>query len=964
LNSIKPEIIFGMKSKILLRVVAVCSLLLFSLSAFAQREEPKFDFYTRAPYRENVPRPQKSLRYDVGEHHTTYAQMEKVIEEIAKAAPDRVRIYDIGETNEHRMMHVVAISAPENIQRLDEIKGNLARLSDPRATNQNAANQIIQNTPVAVWLAYTIHGNESSSFETMMQVVYQLAASEEPATLDILKNTVALIVTGENPDGHERFATWYNSVAIGDANRAAFEHREPWSVYGRLSHFRFDLNRDNIASTQKETQNLQKAFLEWNPQFSADHHGQPSQYFFPPDALPINPNLPQPVTNKWLETVGRANAAQFDQRLWDYYVRDVFDLFYPGYWDSFPALLGATAMTYETDGGGFKGLRWTRDDGTIITFRSSIAKHFVTSMTTLETAARHREARLRDFYDFKRSAIEEARADRMKRIVIVPDKDPVKAAELVEILRRAKVEVKVSGGNFRSTTAHSYESKNAPATTRDFGSNVYIVDLNQPNKRWAKAILEQDTPQDKAFVEEEIAKFRRNEMRGKSSQREEYRFYDITAWSLPLAFGIDAFWTEDAAPVSGANLVTDEYLNNIKTGRINGGRAAYAYIFPYETDTAPILAYRLQKEGFRVYVSTKQLNAAGRNWRAGTFVVRLSRNNETVHDAIARLARELGVAVTPVNTGFQEEGDTGIGGENVVPLKLPRIAIAADEGVDNTSYGSIWWTLNRYGVEFTPMNFNNLRAGNLKDYNVVIVPDGASGRYTNVLKGLKDWINGGGTVICVKGAAVAAAVKDVGLTSSKLVGSDDDEQKSPPAEESKRAEAEQPAPSPSPKTGNNKSNQPEASPNAVPQQLERDKADYSAPILPPIASPSANAGKTPEGVPGAIMRATIDRTTYLTYGLQNQETLPVLLSSGYFFRLSKEGTNAVVFDQNPKQPLTISGFVWEGNTERLLKGTAYVIDEPTGSGHVILFAEEPFFRGIFRSASRLFFNSMILAPSN
>ena len=263
------------------------------------------------------------------------------------------------------------------------------------------------------------------------------------------------------------------------------------------------------------------------------------------------------------------------------------------------------------------------------------------------------------------------------------------------------------------------------------------------------------------------------------------------------------------------------------------------------------------------------------------------------------------------------------------------------------------------------MNFNNLRPANLKDYSVVIIPDGSSSRYTAVLNGLKDWINGGGTVVAVKGAAVAAAVKDVGLTSAKLVGSDEDDQKAaPPVEESKRAEAETaPSPSPTPKTGNKRTNDADASPNAVPQPLERDKMDYAAPVLPPVASPSANAGKVPEGVPGAIMRATIDRTTYLTYGLQNQETLPVLLSSGYFFRLSKEGTNAVVFDPNPKSPLTVSGFVWEGNTEKLLKGTAYVIDEPTGRGHVILFAEEPFFRGIFRSSTRLFFNSMFIAPS-
>jgi hypothetical protein len=106
------------------------------------------------------------------------------------------------------------------------------------------------------------------------------------------------------------------------------------------------------------------------------------------------------------------------------------------------------------------------------------------------------------------------------------------------------------------------------------------------------------------------------------------------------------------------------------------------------------------------------------------------------------------------------------------------------------------------------------------------------------------------------------------------------------------------------------------------------------------------------------MRATVDRTTYLTYGV-NADELPVILASGYFFRYSKEGANALVFDANPKRPLTVSGFVWEGNTEKLLKGTAYVIDEPRGSGHVILFAEEPFYRGLFRATTRPFFNSIL-----
>ncbi|MCD9187881.1 MAG: hypothetical protein LUM44_15780 [Pyrinomonadaceae bacterium] len=948
-----------MKIKSLLLAVILCAF--SALSLFAQNE-PKFDFYARGAYRAEVPRPQSVLRYDVGDHHTTYAQMEKVIEEIAKAAPDRVKIFDIGLTNEHRMQHLVAISSPNNIAKLDQIKAANARLTDSRTTSPSDANLIVQSNPTIAWMAYTIHGNESASFETMMQVIYQLAASNEPATLDILNNTVVLILTGENPDGHERFATWYNSVGTGNADRAALEHREPWSIYGRLNHFRFDLNRDNIATTQKETQNMQTAFFEWNPQVVVDHHGQPSQFFFPPVALPINPNLPQPVTNKWMDIFGRANANAFDQKNWDYYNRDIFDLFYPGYWDSMPSLNGAIGMTYETDGGGFKGLKWTRDDGTTVTFRSAIAKHFVASMTTLETLSKNKAQRLQDFYDFRRNALEAVSREPLKRIVIVPDKDPVKTAEMIEIVKRANVEVKVAGSSFSSTSAHSYMQKDAPKTNKIFPAGSYVIDLNQPQKTWIKALLEQDTPQDKAFVDDNNARFRRNERRGKSAIREEYGFYDITAWSLPLAFGVDAFWTEDASNVS-ATTVSQEYLDNARRGSVSG-RAQVAYLIPYDTDSAGAMAIRLLKEGFRVAVASRQLSAGNKSYRRGTFVIRISRNNENIHEAVSRLARELGVNVVSVNSGYIEEGDTPVGGENVYSLAQPKIAIVADEGVDQTSYGSIWWTLDRYGIEFTPMTIANVRGGALKNYNILIMPDGSASRYYSALgsggvSALKTWISNGGTLVTVRGASVFAALKDVGLTTAKLVGSDEDDQPTPREDEEvdKRKEAESlPSPSPTPKKN--------ATPSETPKPIDTktDKQDWQPAALPPIASPSSNAGKVPEAIPGAIMRATVDRTTYLTFGMETDE-IPVLLSSGYFFRYSKEGTNALIFEQKPKNPLTISGFVWEGNTERLLKGTAYIIDEPTGNGHVILFADEPFFRGIFRSTTRPFFNALLFNGS-
>lgn len=966
--------------------------IVFTNQIHAQTDDARFDFYARGTYRENVPRPQITTHFDVGEFHTNYATMERVIEKIAQAAPDRIRLTDIGETNEHRTMHLVVASAPENMNRLDAIKADISRLSDPRSLAPDEARRITANLPVIVWLNYTIHGNESASFETMMQVVYQLAASNEPATLDILKNCVVLINVCANPDGHERFVTWYNSVGTGNPEPTAAEHREPWSIYGRVNHYRFDLNRDNIASTQIETRNVQRAYLEWHPQVFVDHHGQPAQFFFPPAALPINPNLPQESTAKWLATFGRANAAQFDARNWDFFVRDVFDLFYPGYWDSWPSLNGATGMTYETDSGGFKGINWKRDDDTIVTLRSGIAKHFVASMTTLETAARNRQARLDDYYDFKRTGVEEGRSQRLRRFVILPGSDPARAADLIDVLLRAGIEVSVAQNGFREALAHDYMNPNSSASPRDFPAGTYIIDLAQPQKRLARALLEPNTAQDTAFVREQLARFERNERRGKSASKEDYGFYDVTAWSLPLAFGVDAYWIEERGNGRRITNVTAlrEGAGVNATGGVSGGRASIAYIIPYERNNAAALAYRLEREGYKLAVATRTLSAGGRDWPRGTIVVRVSRNPSTIHDAMARLAKQTSVDVIAVNSGFSETGETGIGSENVVSLKRPRIILVADDPVEQTSYGATWNLFDKSGVDFTSMTIATLKSAELDRYNVIIIPDGSPGRFFSAfgksgVEALRGWCERGGTLVLIKGAAVFGALKDVNLTSARLVGSDDDESKDKkPANDNAATlqgtlQSTAPAPTPAPlepvsaaanlndkKRNARGSRQAAGTQTATEQRREEsdqtEKLEGAPPQLPPIASPSARPGQVPEAVPGAIMRAIVDRTTYLTYGYENRE-LPVLVSSAYFFRPSKEGTNAVVFSPDANEPSRISGFVWPDNTERLLRGTSYVIDEPTGRGHVVLFAEDPNFRGIWRTATKLFFNAFLFAPS-
>nr|MDQ6925043.1 hypothetical protein [Candidatus Eremiobacteraeota bacterium] len=372
----------------------------------AARDDRRFDFTARGPYRPEIPRPDTLLGYALGARNTQYGEQERVLLAIAAAARDRVRVEEIGASHEGRRMRIFIVSAPENIARLDAIRADLARIADPRTTAAGEVPTIAARTPAVVWISESVHGNESPGFESGMQLLYQLAASNEPATLDALRHTIVVLNPSANPDGHERFAVWYNSVARSDPTNDAFEHREPWSIQGRFNHYRFDMNRDVIASTQPEVQAIMGGMLRWHPQVTVDQHGQVSTYFFPPAARPVNANIGQ-ESEKWLSIIGRANAAAFDAHGWQYFVRNEFDLYYPGYWDTWPSLNGATGMTYETDGGGWKGILWRREDGSLLSFRDGIAKHWTSAMATIEATAARAAERLADYSAFRRRAVEQ-----------------------------------------------------------------------------------------------------------------------------------------------------------------------------------------------------------------------------------------------------------------------------------------------------------------------------------------------------------------------------------------------------------------------------------------------------------------------------------------------------------------------------------------------------------------------------
>jgi hypothetical protein len=937
-----------------------------------------FSFYDRGPYRPSVPRPESILGYEIGDMNTQFAMQERVLLAIAAAATDRVRVEEIGSSYERRTMRLFIVSAPENIQRLDAIRAELDRIADPRNVAQSELDAIAGRVPAVVWINESVHGNEAPGFETAMQTLYQLAASEEPATLSALRNTIVILNPSTNPDGHERFAVWYNSVGVLSPEPFSLEKSEPWSIQGRFNHYRFDMNRDVMTTTQREPQALVRAMLRWHPMVAVDQHGQTTNYFFPPTAAPLNANLGADF-QRWMEVYGKGNADAFDRHGWMYYSRDVFDFFGPFYWDSWPSLTGAIGMTYETDGGGWKGIVWRRDDGSILSFRDGIAKHYTTAMATIETTGARRAERVRDYVQFRQRAVADGRTGTMKRVVLVPGKDPGRAAELVSTLLRGGIEVRRASAPFSSSRAHAYAT-DADVGGRRFEAGAYVIDLAQPQGRVAKAVLEPSPSLDTAFARAQIDKFRRNLRRGANASREGYEFYDVTAWSLPVTFGVEAHWTEDAPAVTGdllslpaeepalpqaqqtARRVGGELLAvEIPRGVVSSGnaggagaRARSAYLFAPDANGASRLAYHLLAGGYRVAAAALPIEAGGRRWPRGTYIVRVARNDTTLHARIDQLARESGVEVTGVNSAFTEQGTQhGIGSEAIVDLRAPRIALVGDEGISQTSYGAVWWTFERrYGIRFTPVSLRWLGFGDLSQFNVIILPNASSGAIARTLgkagaDRLRSWMQSGGTLIAMGGASSWAASEGANLSSARSVGSDT--ARDTTGISAPRADTGAAAAAASSGGGRRRTAQ-----QAQQQPGEKRQDDLLA-----ATSPTAN-NAAPVPLPGTHFDVVLDRTHWLTHGYE-EPRITVMLDGSTFFKLSREGNNVGVFPSSG--PLHRAGFVWPENSERLLRGTAFLVEEPVGDGHVILFANEPMFRGWWRALDRLVLNGVILGPA-
>ncbi|MBM3791444.1 MAG: peptidase M14, partial [Acidobacteria bacterium] len=758
-------------------------------------------------YNPGIPDLEQVTGFDFGERITPPEDIAAYFAALAKAAPDRSRLVEYARSWEGRPLHVMVIGSAERISRLDQVKADLRRLADPRSHTAAEGERLVKELPVVTWLMHAVHGNEISSPEAAMAEAYHLLAAEQDAAVEsILRESLVLIDPLENPDGRARFVyqNLLGRAAVPDPEPASAEHDEPWPG-GRVNHYLFDMNRDWFAQTQLETRGRTKFYLEWYAHVVVDLHemGGDSTYYFAPPADPLNPHITKQQA-AWLDAFGRENARRFDERGFAYFVREVFDSFYPGYGESWPIFHGAIGMTYEQASA--RGLAYRRQDGTMLTYRQGTVQHFTAAITTAATAARNRERILRDFLEYRRTAVQEGERGPVRAYLMPPGPDAARSDRLARLIAAQGIEVRRA-------------QEPVKAGERELPAGTYIVSAAQPAGRLVRNLMDPHTPQPEDFIREQDRR---------RKKRLPDQFYDLTAWSLPDVFDVEVVTTGQpvsvrSTPLSGSAGTVPAALPAARVG----------YLMPWGSGTATAVVEALQ-EGIRIRFADGPFTLSGRGYPLGTAIVRNAENAPGLAEALGRIAGEHGAQVVAIDSAYVDSG-ISLGSNEVVALKPPRVLLAWDSPAQSSSAGWARYILERrFHQPVTAVRAGTLGRTDLDRYDVLLLP---SGNYSGTFSGdrlrrLQDWISRGGTLITVGDASRWAVQEGVGLLST-VTELRDGRPDTPPAEK----DAKKPEPSPIP--------------------LDLDKA------IQPDREP-------PESTPGALLRVVLDPEHWLSAGTDGE----------------------------------------------------------------------------------------------
>jgi hypothetical protein len=888
-----------------------------------------FEFFPGVKYDPAIPTLKQVVGHDWGERVTMHHEIERYIHALAKATP-RVRVVKYAETWEGRALYYVVVASEGNMARIEQVQAAMKQLADPRKTSDADAARIAASMPAVSWITSGVHGNEISSCDATLLAMYHLAAAQnDDLAHEVLEKSVVIFDPTQNPDGRDRFIQYSRMTerrGLPDGDSQAAEHNEPWPS-GRVNHYLFDMNRDWFALTQPETRGRVAAFQQWYPVVFVDLHemGGNSTYYFAPPAVPLNPHVP-PFQAEWWKAYGKNNSQWFDKFRFDYFTREVFDSFYPGYGEGWPVFQGSIGMTYEQ--ASTRGLAFDRSDQTRMLYRDTIQHHFIASLSTAQTTARNKEALLKYFYTYRKTAIEEGQKEAVKEYILAPGEDAGRAARFAAQLMAQGIEVKRATAAFNNARARDYgEGKVGP---RDFPAGSYVISLAQPTKRLIKTLLDKHTPLDDAFIKEQMRRM---------TKRLGEEIYDVTGWSLPLLYGVEVY----AAEVASAGPFTALSEAPAPHGRVVGGPAQLVYLMAWGTHGAARALADLQEQGVRTHMNDKHFVLNDVRFPAGSLAIKVKDNPADLHERLVRAAEKHGVTIHASDRAWIEEG-SNLGSGNVHFLPKVRIALAWNQGTSQLSAGWTRYVLEQtYGLPVTVIHTQQIRGADLSKYNVLILPHGFG--YGDALgeagaRRIRDWVQAGGTLVAYAGATRWLTEERVGLlnTTRELRGGRADREERPPA----------PAAGAAPPAA--------GAPAAPPSEVKPAPGEFD------IEKHIQPDRESPEAVPGAILRVRLDTEHWLGFGYPAGEAHVMMEGDRIFTPIKLDrGTNVAVY--LPADKVVASGLIWEG-VRRQVGNKAFLIHQPMGQGHVVAFAEDPNYRAFMGGLNLLFLNSVFFGPAH
>lgn len=806
--------------------------------------------------------PETFLGYAQGARFTPHARIVDYFKYAAEARPDMMKLENYGLTYEGRPLMLAVVSSAANIGRLEAIRRNNLALAGMKEEGKADPDM-----PVIVWLSYNVHGNEASSSEVSMKVLYKLLSSSSPEMNSRLANTVIIIDPCLNPDGRDRYVNWYNSTAgkLPNPDPAAAEHDEPWPT-GRGNHYYFDLNRDWAWQTQDESRFRIKKYGEWMPAVHVDFHEQypGSPYYFAPAAEPFHEVI-SPWQRHFQEVIGKNHAKYFDERGWLYFTREYFDLFYPAYGDTYPIYNGSIGMTYEQAGHGIAGLAIKTQEDTL-TLEDRILHHYTTSMSTIESASLHAAELNREFAKYFAGGISEGYG--AFGSYLISGRSSKKIEPLLKLFDANGI--RWSGAQTKKgLKGFSYCSGKEELV--DIHPDDILVSSRQPKSALVKVLFEP-----------------RSLLADSST-------YDITAWSLPYAYGIQAWAMKESIPAAAAA---------VSGGPAFDWQSPYGYLMAYDAFSDAVLVASLLREGVKLRYAEKSFTYAGKKFLPGTVII-LKKGNENKLDLIENLFSKNKAMLTPVSSGFMDSG-IDFGSDKVHLLKKIRVAAVTGKMANAYSAGEVWHLFEQQlGYPLTMINMSDPSSADLRDYDVLIIPDGDYAFLSDKegASTLRNWVKQGGKLIVMERAASALAAGEWGLKKKK----EEDGEK------------------------------------------EQDHAEYE--------NLRKYGNRDRDGIvnniPGAIYRVELDNTHPLAFGYP--DFYFSLKQNSDLYEFSKEGWNVGVI----KKEQQVSGFVGSKVKGRMQDGAVMGVLS-LGAGEIIYFADDPLFRSFWENGKLMFANAVFL----